>query len=271
MRFIGRTLEAMAGPFPGLTGALIDRIWHTPYPSGRHPEVDARSESYDTASGRIHALRWGPTDAQAPLVVMLHGWGSAASRFHQLAAAIAARGHTVLAPDLPGHGRSRSGRTNIFQAAQAVEGMTAAQPQRPVALIGHSFGGLTAMYLAATGYPAPRLVSVAAPAGLDDVIGIFRRQIAAGPRSEALLRAKVAERYGAELARTIEMPRMLASYPNPALIVHDEDDPEVPMRAAEDLVAAIPQAELMRTRGLGHRRLLKDAAVVERIAGFVQG
>jgi hypothetical protein len=56
--------------------------------------------------------------------------------------------------------------------------------------------------------------------------------------------------------------------PTPLLVVHDENDREVPIASGELVASAWPGAVLERTRGLGHRRILRDRRVIERVAEF---
>jgi pimeloyl-ACP methyl ester carboxylesterase len=53
------------------------------------------------------------------------------------------------------------------------------------------------------------------------------------------------------------------------LVVHDENDREVPIACGEAIARAWPGAELVRTRGLGHQRILRDAATLKRVVRFV--
>ena len=54
----------------------------------------------------------------------------------------------------------------------------------------------------------------------------------------------------------------------PALVIHDRDDREVPYASADRIVRAWPDATLVTTEGLGHRRILRDASVIERVVAF---
>jgi hypothetical protein len=53
------------------------------------------------------------------------------------------------------------------------------------------------------------------------------------------------------------------------LVVHDEDDEETPWQGGVEVARAWPRGELLSTRGLGHRRLLRDAKVVAAVSAFV--
>ena len=55
----------------------------------------------------------------------------------------------------------------------------------------------------------------------------------------------------------------------PLLVVHDESDADVPYAQGQRLAAAWPGAQLRTTQGLGHRRILRDDAVVEAAVGFL--
>jgi len=82
----------------------------------------------------------------APVVVLLHGSGRASRMWDPALADLSAEWH-VLAPDLPGFGRSE-GPFTIGGAAQAVCGMIAVQTA-PVHLCGLSLGGVIAVRAAA--------------------------------------------------------------------------------------------------------------------------
>ena len=57
--------------------------------------------------------------------------------------------------------------------------------------------------------------------------------------------------------------------PMAALVVHDREDTEVRWAEGASIAAAWPGAELLTTRGLGHRRILRDPAVVARVIAFL--
>lgn len=85
-----------------------------------------------------------------PPVVLLHGLGGAASNWVDVAPLLVDR-FRVVALDLPGHAGSRAlppeaGLTGFADAvATALEGLEA----RPALVVGHSFGGQVAVWLAA--------------------------------------------------------------------------------------------------------------------------
>lgn len=91
-----------------------------------------------------------PFDPGRPVVVFLHGAGCDRTGWMTLARATAHQGWSVLAPDLPGHGRS-GGRplTSIAALSAWTEHLLDAAGARSAALVGHSMGGAIALETAA--------------------------------------------------------------------------------------------------------------------------
>ena len=63
---------------------------------------------------------------------------------------------------------------------------------------------------------------------------------------------------------------MLAGQSLPGLIVHDRGDRDVPVAHAERLQHSWPDARLMLTEGLGHRRILRDPEVIAAAVDFLR-
>ena len=56
----------------------------------------------------------------------------------------------------------------------------------------------------------------------------------------------------------------------PTLIIHDEDDQDIDVSCAKSIHDQHPNASLMITKGLGHRRILRDQNVIQKIVSFIQ-
>jgi pimeloyl-ACP methyl ester carboxylesterase len=102
---------------------------------------------------RVYAGTGGrDADPSEPAVVLLHGAGMDHTVFAAQARALAHHGRTVLAFDLPGHGRSDGPpRDRIAGLADWVLAAVAAAGVRRFRIAGHSMGALTALEVAARG------------------------------------------------------------------------------------------------------------------------
>ena len=108
---------------------------------------------------RMAYTEWG--DPQAPTVICVHGLTRTGRDFDPLARALSRRFH-VVAPDLPGRGRSDwLPDAALYEPASYVQALShlLAQFGRPVMWLGTSLGGLCGMMVASSvGNPITRLV-----------------------------------------------------------------------------------------------------------------
>src|ERR1700744_4144783 len=89
-------------------------------------------------------------DAALPAVVMIHGAGFDHSTWALHSRWFAHHGFAVLAPDLPGHGRSQGpALTTIAEMADWIAALLCAAKASKAHLIGHSMGSLIALETAA--------------------------------------------------------------------------------------------------------------------------
>lgn len=154
-----RRAEALAGMAPGVgvTGAGVLR-----------PQADPRT----TPLAHRHPASSVTTDDQPPdtAVVLVHGLGASSAFWAPMASEFARRGVPVLSPDLLGFGASRGIGTHFHldDQAAALNDLVRAHHDRPVVLVGHSYGAAVAV-AAARDSPElyDRLVLVA-PAAFSD-------------------------------------------------------------------------------------------------------
>lgn len=109
-----------------------------------------RHESGTLESG-LHWQAWHPGGTARAVVLIAHGLAEHAGRYAHVAKALTDAGFVVYAVDHAGHGRSPGRRCAVNDFSRFVEGMLeldrharTALPGLPVALLGHSMGGLIA-------------------------------------------------------------------------------------------------------------------------------
>ena len=111
---------------------------------------DPQSHTIDLPGGRFHYLSWGTQDTDRPSALLLHGITSSAQSWVRVGPALADR-YRVYALDMRGHGnslKSPAGTYSLRQTADDAQALMALlHLSRPV-LIGHSWGGATALVLA---------------------------------------------------------------------------------------------------------------------------
>jgi pimeloyl-ACP methyl ester carboxylesterase len=244
--------------------------WFTRPPryAGRrtHP-VAARRETVVAGQHRIAVWMAGP--ATAPAVLLAHGWGGSSVQMGSFVAPLLARGFRVLWFDQPGHGESGDGPVGLPDFVRATQALAATHGPFATA-IGHSLGAAALGLALRQGLALDRVVFVASPASLSEHAHNFARLLGITPRIREAMRNRLERRYDVRFA-DIDRLEDLAGLRLPALFVHDSADAEVPYEHALRLSAHLPGARVIRTHGLGHYRILRDAAIIEAIADFTCG
>jgi pimeloyl-ACP methyl ester carboxylesterase len=225
-------------------------------------------------------------DPALPAVVFLHGAGLDHTVWALLARWYAHRGHAVLAPDLPGHGRSDGDPlTSIGSMADWTAALIEAAGARNARLIGHSMGSLVALEMAAR-HPkrvnAIALICTAAAmrvspdllhaaeagdhAAIDmlTIWGHGRQAGIGGSLAPGLWMLGGANRLlersrpgvlFKDLSACADYGDGLAAAAKvtvPAIVVLGERDLMTPAKAGRELAAALPNARVVALKGAGH-------------------
>jgi pimeloyl-ACP methyl ester carboxylesterase len=277
-RWIGAALRATERLSPATATRLALRLFFTPTPSklvARRRPVPApwRGERLPFEHGNVVLWRRdgaaGRTAAPRPRVLLVHGWAGDAMQLRELGDTLFAAGFEPLLLDFPGHGRSDGWRSSLPQFERTLFAVQArVGPLHGV--VAHSLGALASLHAAARGLAVQRLVLLApsAPPGL--VLRWFGHLFGIGERLAQQMHETIERREGTPL-HEFEPGWLGARLRQPVLVLHDHDDRAAPLAAARALVHALPDAYLHETRGLSHRRVLRDPAVLQAAAQHLLG
>ncbi|SDY98205.1 Pimeloyl-ACP methyl ester carboxylesterase [Micromonospora pattaloongensis] len=238
--------------------------------SAREQEVHARAERGTlVVDGRpVVTYRWG--DGERP-VLLLHGWESRASHFAALAAGLVERGCSPVSFDASGHGDSAGRRGSTILEYRAIIERLSAEHGPFVAIVAHSFGVPCAFYAVRTGAArTERIVSLAGISEFAHLTDAFCAQLRLRPAIRDDLRRRTERYFAAEehIWQRFSACHEPAQVGVPVLVVHDPADPEVPIAQAHRMRDAYG-ATFVNADGAGHRRILKDPAVVAAVLDFV--
>ncbi|MEA1902028.1 MAG: alpha/beta hydrolase [Actinomycetota bacterium] len=101
------------------------------------------------SEGQVFYRRWDPEEPAVRIVLIVHGYAEHGGRYDHVAKALTAKGAVVYAQDHIGHGRSDGERALITDFEHVVDdlhGLAGIAMKEhaglPLALVGHSMGGL---------------------------------------------------------------------------------------------------------------------------------
>jgi pimeloyl-ACP methyl ester carboxylesterase len=269
-RWLFRSGEVLA---PRLGGRAVRNLWFSVPPLVAETPLPPAGTPFTVRSlgAAVRGHVWG----EGPVVYLVHGWGGRGSQLAAFVAPLTSAGFRVVLFDAPAHGRSEPGpsgpgRTHGVEMGRALDEV-AARFGPAHAVVAHSLGTM-ATYLAlrygwlGTG----RLVLLAPMVEATPLVDQFQHVLGFGRRTRRAFERDAQALVGLPLSEFDARVQARHVDPVPTLVVHDRGDRQTPYADSARLVAALPQAELLATEGLGHRRVLQDPGVVAAAVAFIR-
>lgn len=231
---------------------------------------DARRETVPLEGEEIAVWRWG----SGPVALLVHGWEGHAAQFHRLVPVLLARGHQVVAPDMPAHGASTGRRTSVIGFGRTVVALARhlASPAgggQPVAVfLGHSVGSAAGLHAFARGLQVQRSIHVAGPLSYRRAAERFARAVQLPPAERAAFLELVAEAAG-PAAQEVEPEQVVPGLRHPGLLLHDPADGIVPFGESVALATGWRQARLVSLPASGHVGILEDRRLLDAVEDFL--
>ena len=277
LRLLRGALQGTAAVAPSAAERLSAELFFRPLRArpAALPDVGGfavRRLDIASGGGTLAAWSWG----EGPTVLLVHGWEGRARQMLPLVAPLLAEGYRVVTFDMPAHGSSSGARVTVLDMARAIRDV--AEAVTPLiglhsslrAVIAHSLGGAATALAIHQGLAVERAVLLA-PAAEPEY---FARRVASmlglsGRRAEGMVSRVLTELRADE--PSIDVRTLAPSFSMPLLVLHDPADDDVPVAHGQGIAEAWPGGRFEATPGLGHRRILRDEGVLQRVSRFVAG
>jgi pimeloyl-ACP methyl ester carboxylesterase len=270
LRTLYRSADVIA---PGLAGRLARDLWFTVPPTLAATPLPSGAALFSVT---VHGAQVrGHVFGEGPVVYLVHGWGGRGSQLAAFVEPLVATGHRVVMFDAPSHGDSDPGvagprRTHGVELGQALDAVFARFGPAE-AVVAHSLGAVSTYLALRFGWLGTgRLVLVAPMVDAASLFDQFQAALGFGSRTRRAFDRKVDEFVGIPVAEFDAIVQASYVDPVPTLVVHDRADRQTPYADAVRLVGTLPDARLVTTEQLGHRRILRDPAVVAEVVDFVR-
>lgn len=249
---------------------LIERLAFTPQrlpmPS-RYEHLLEQADSHTqlhVGTRTLPIYSWG----EGPVVLGVHGWSGAGIQFGAFIQPLVAAGYRVVLYDAPAHGRAQGERTDLYEMTEVLTRV--GELFGPLeAVMAHSLGSLAAGRALVDGLSARKLVLLAPPASLSEVVDNLGVQMGLSAGALAQHRARMEARFGPEVWQRLALDELVPQLNQPGLVVIDDQDRAVAPAQSARVYHRWPGAELLRSEGLGHHRLLWHDRVVEPVVAWL--
>lgn len=224
----------------------------------------AIKEKLELQSHSIMTYHWeGPKQT----VLLVHGWESNSGRWKPLVGRLKNEGYNLVALDAPAHGQSGGFHFNALLYADFIH--VVAEKHQPYCIVGHSVGGMSAVFYQQK-HPKQHLekmVLLGAPSNFKDILKRYTNMLQYNKSVINGLNSLIQHRFGAS-PEAFSTASFLKEINSQGLIVHDKEDPIIPYQDALEIHAHFKNSKLITTKGLGHS--LNHKSVSQHISEFIE-
>lgn len=250
------------------------RIFITPFSSSRKRaqaaklDAEMRRGELSVNGQRIATYTWGDPTRQ-PYVLLVHGWSSFGLRYQPWVKPLRDMGYALVAFDQPGHGLSDGQHCTLPDFIETVREVGRHYGDSALT-IAHSLGGAAAVLAQGEAWHSEKLILIGPAADPVAATQRFSRFVRLGGHLTVRMHESLEAMTGINI-HDLQVHRHLRSLGQPALIVHDMDDHEVPWAEGERYARHWHGARLHTTQGLGHHKVLDAPEVIDVSLAFLRG
>jgi len=200
-------------------------------------------------------------------ILLVHGWSGRGTQLVKFADALVAKGYSTFSFDAPAHGKSPGNRTIMTDFIASI--LEVDRKFGPFdAAIGHSLGGMTLLNAVKLGLKINRLVTIGSGDKVNDIVIDFVAKLDLKPEFSTHLQQHFEKKYNTEMESYSAY--LAAQFTTiPVLVIHDENDDEVPVSASKNIYSNLKNGELLITNNLGHRKILGNQEVIDKTINFI--
>ncbi|SDS29946.1 alpha/beta fold hydrolase [Christiangramia echinicola] len=256
---------------PFLASRFAAKLFLTPFKykiPNREKEMDENSIQktvlVPSMNREIVTYEYG---SSAKKVLLVHGWSGSGTQLAKIAKELLEQGYMCVSFDAPAHGKAEGKMSMMPFFIKAIHYME--EQHGPFeAVIGHSLGGMSSLRAIRNGMKTNKLVIIGTANNISEITRHFAENMKMNHKVARKMKAYLDDRFnedmdilsGGESAKYVKTP---------TLVIHDEEDVDVKVKSAYEIHEELENSELMITSGLGHRRILGNEKVINKITTFI--
>lgn len=200
-------------------------------------------------------------------ILLAHGWSGRGTQLAVMAEELLNSGYSVVSFDAPAHGKAPGKTSMMPHFIEAIE-VIEKQFGPFEAVIGHSLGGMASLKAVSDGLSVKRLVIIGTANSITHITKEFARNMKMNDKVAKKMKTYFDDKFGLDM-NTFSGAVSAEGVKIPTLVVHDEDDVDVDISSAYEIHEKLEDSRLLITRDLGHRRILGNQKVINKIIDFL--
>ncbi|MEE1900165.1 alpha/beta fold hydrolase [Flavobacterium rakeshii] len=229
-------------------------------------EAESRQEfvKVPAINKTIRAYHYGDSDKK---VLLVHGWSGRGTQLQSIAEKLVKKGYSTISFDAPGHGKAPGKTSDMTEFIAAILELEKQYGPFTYA-VGHSLGGMSVLNAIKQGLKVDKAVIIGSGDIIEDIMNNFIKELGMNIGTGKLMMKLFEKKFG-ETINSYSAYIAAQAVTVPVLVIHDEDDTDVPVTAAHHIHKHLANSQLMITQGLGHRKILGDSTVIKTLTQFL--
>lgn len=264
----GKILSSIS---PFLASRFAAKLFLTPFRyklPEREIEMDQNSvqstQKVPEINREIVVYEYGNTPKK---VLLVHGWSGRGTQLAKIAEALLEKGYSSISFDAPAHGKAPGKMSMMPFFIESIHYLD--RKYGPFeALIGHSLGGMSSLRAIKDGLQTKKLVIIGTANSVTHITREFTKNLKMSEKVARKMKAYFDHKFNEDMDN-YSGAVSAKGLTTPTLIIHDEEDVDVHVSSAYEINDALENSQLYITKGLGHRRILGNKDVINKITTFI--
>jgi pimeloyl-ACP methyl ester carboxylesterase len=265
------TAKILQATSPKLAARFAMKVFTTPVKfklPKREEEMDNKSRQeivlIPSLKKSINVYHLGDSPKK---VLLVHGWSGRGTQLVSIADKLVKSGYSTVSFDAPAHGKSTGKTSDMTEFITSI--LLLEQQFGPFEFaVGHSLGAMAVLNAIKRGLQVERAVIIGSGDVIRDIMTDFTKKLGMNIAIGELMIKMFEKKFG-ETINNYSAYIAAKDVHIPVLVLHDENDTDVPVSAARHIYKHLPNGQLIITQGLGHRKILGDKAVIKNITDFL--
>jgi len=256
---------------PFLASRFAAKLFLTPFKyklPEREKEMDANSIQekviVPSMNREIVTYKYGQAEKK---VLLVHGWSGRGTQLAKIAETLKDQGYMVISFDAPAHGKAQGNMSIMPFFIKAFHYLDEQYGQFD-AIIGHSLGGMSALRAISDGVKTNKLVIIGTANNITEITRHFAENMKMNYKVAAKMKKYLDEKFNEDMD-TLSGAVSAENIKTSTLVIHDKEDVDVKVNSAYEIHEKLENSELMITSGQGHRRILGNPEVINKITTFI--
>jgi len=199
-------------------------------------------------------------------ILLVHGWSGRGTQLVKIADAFLENGYATISFDAPAHGKSGTKTTLMLEFIESI--LEVEKQYGPFEFaVGHSLGGMSILNAVKKGLQIKKAVVIASGNSVINIVNTFTEKIGLPNKVAVLMKNNFEKKYHLEM-ESFSSYVVAKEVKIPVLVIHDNDDEDISVSEAYHLAENLTNKEILITNNLGHRKILGDLKVIEKIVEF---